>query len=269
VPPFATPKPERLLKRIIEAASDAGDIVLDCFGGSGTTAAVAHKMGRRWITVEREVRTIEAFTRPRLGKVVAGDDPGGVTSVEVGTGDGLPDGVKPGSARSAASVLKKLSATGALDTAGLSADAVSGLAKALGNADKTEMQTIWHGGGGFRVLEVGPSMYDVDDGRVLLAEWTSNGQFAAAACAQLGFTVDDDPPFAGRRGRVRLAAVDGVADSSVVRALVSNLDEKERLVIVAKAAEPGAESLLRDLSSGSRLLKAPRDLVGVAQRARR
>jgi hypothetical protein len=269
VPPFATPKPERLLKRIIEAASDAGDIVLDCFGGSGTTAAVAHKMGRRWITVEREVRTIETFTRPRLGKVVAGDDPGGVTSVEVYTGDGLPDGVKPGSARVSAGVLKKLFAAGALDTAGLSADAVSELAKALGNADKTERQSVWLGGGGFRVLEVGPSLYDVAGDRVLLAERTSNGQFAAAACAQLGFAVDDDPPFAGRKGRVRLAAVDGVADSSVVRALVSNLDGMERLVIVAKAAEPGAESLLRELSSGSRLLKAPRDLVGVTQRARR
>lgn len=266
---FDTPKPERLMQRIIHIGSQPGEIVLDCFGGSGTTAAVAHKMGRRWITVEREVRTIETFTRPRLGKVVAGDDPGGVTSVEVYTGDGLPDGVKPGSARVSAGVLKKLFAAGALDTAGLSADAVSELAKALGNADRTERQTVWLGGGGFRVLEVGPSLYDVAGDRVLLAEWTSNGQFAAAACAQLGFAVDDDPPFAGRRGRARLAAVDGVADESVVRALVSNLDDRERLVIVAKAAEPGAESLLRELSSGSRLLKAPRDLVGVTRLGRR
>lgn len=47
---FATPKPERLLQRIIHIATDPGDLVLDCFAGSGTTAAVAHKMGRRWIT---------------------------------------------------------------------------------------------------------------------------------------------------------------------------------------------------------------------------
>jgi adenine-specific DNA-methyltransferase len=49
---FDTPKPERLLKRVLELASLPGDIVLDSFAGSGTTGAVAHKMGRRWIMVE-------------------------------------------------------------------------------------------------------------------------------------------------------------------------------------------------------------------------
>ena len=50
---FQTPKPERLLKRIIHIGSDEGDIVLDFFAGSGTTAAVAHKMKRQWIAVEQ------------------------------------------------------------------------------------------------------------------------------------------------------------------------------------------------------------------------
>jgi adenine-specific DNA-methyltransferase len=50
--PFATPKPELLLQRIIHLASNPGDLVLDSFAGSGTTGAVAHKMGRRWIMVE-------------------------------------------------------------------------------------------------------------------------------------------------------------------------------------------------------------------------
>ncbi len=49
---FQTPKPERLIKRIVELSSDPGDLVLDSFAGSGTTGAVAHKMGRRWIMVE-------------------------------------------------------------------------------------------------------------------------------------------------------------------------------------------------------------------------
>lgn len=78
--PFATPKPERLLRRIIELATDDGDIVLDCFAGSGTTAAVAQKMRRRWVTVEWSRTTIEQFTLPRLSKVVAGEDPGGITA---------------------------------------------------------------------------------------------------------------------------------------------------------------------------------------------
>jgi adenine-specific DNA-methyltransferase len=49
---FDTPKPERLIKRVLEIATDPNDLVLDSFAGSGTTGAVAHKMGRRWIMVE-------------------------------------------------------------------------------------------------------------------------------------------------------------------------------------------------------------------------
>lgn len=78
---FSTPKPERLLERVIHIASNPGDIVLDVFAGSGTTAAVAQKMGRRWVTCELLEDTIHRFTRPRLEKVVRGEDPGGITQV--------------------------------------------------------------------------------------------------------------------------------------------------------------------------------------------
>jgi adenine-specific DNA-methyltransferase len=77
--PFSTPKPERLLERIIHIGSNPGEIVLDAFAGSGTTAAVAHKMSRRWVTIEQQESTVDTFTRPRLEKVVNGEDPGGVT----------------------------------------------------------------------------------------------------------------------------------------------------------------------------------------------
>ena len=68
---FDTPKPERLIERIIHIASNPGDLVLDSFLGSGTTAAVAQKMGRRWIGVEMGNH---AYThcRVRMDKVVAG-----------------------------------------------------------------------------------------------------------------------------------------------------------------------------------------------------
>jgi adenine-specific DNA-methyltransferase len=75
---FSTPKPERLLKRVLEIGTRQGDLVLDSFAGSGTTAAVAHKMGRRWIMVELGEH---CHTRiiPRLKKVIDGEDPGGIT----------------------------------------------------------------------------------------------------------------------------------------------------------------------------------------------
>jgi adenine-specific DNA-methyltransferase len=85
---FDTPKPESLLERIIEIATDPDDVVLDCFLGSGTTSAVAHKMGRRWIGIERERATIDTYAAPRLSMVVGGKDPGGVTESTAWKGGG-------------------------------------------------------------------------------------------------------------------------------------------------------------------------------------
>lgn len=78
---FDTPKPERLLHRIITLATDIGDIVLDSFAGSGTTGAVAHKMGRHWIMIEVVQNSCETYILPRLKKVIDGQDKGGVTQV--------------------------------------------------------------------------------------------------------------------------------------------------------------------------------------------
>jgi len=75
---FSTPKPERLLKRVLEIATISGDLVLDSFAGSGTTGAVAHKMGRRWIMVELGEHC-HTHIIPRLKKVIDGEDPGGIT----------------------------------------------------------------------------------------------------------------------------------------------------------------------------------------------
>ena len=77
-PVFATPKPERLMQRILQIATNPGDLVLDSFLGSGTTAAVAHKMGRRWIGIELGEHC-HTHCLPRLKKVVDGADPGGIT----------------------------------------------------------------------------------------------------------------------------------------------------------------------------------------------
>ena len=77
---FATPKPERLIKQILQIASNPSDLVLDCFAGSGTTGAVAHKMKRRWIMVEMNDHC-QTHIVPRLQKVVEGADQGGVTKM--------------------------------------------------------------------------------------------------------------------------------------------------------------------------------------------
>jgi len=71
-------KPEKLLAIILRHFSDPGDLVLDCFAGSGTTGAVAHKMGRRWIMVEHGEHC-HTHIIPRLKKVIDGADKSGIT----------------------------------------------------------------------------------------------------------------------------------------------------------------------------------------------
>ena len=75
---FDTPKPERLLQRVLELTTKPGDLVLDSFAGSGTTGAVAHKMGRRWIMVEIGDHA-DTHIVPRLQKVIDGSDQGGIS----------------------------------------------------------------------------------------------------------------------------------------------------------------------------------------------
>ena len=84
---FSTPKPEKLIKKILNIATNEGDLVLDSFGGSGTTGAVAHKMRRRWIMVELGEHCTTHIV-PRLRKVIDGSDSGGITAAVNWTGGG-------------------------------------------------------------------------------------------------------------------------------------------------------------------------------------
>jgi adenine-specific DNA-methyltransferase len=80
IEPFSTPKPEELVRLILHISTNPGDLVLDSFAGSGTTGAVAHKMGRHWIMVELE-ETCHTHIMPRLKKVIDGEDTGGITDM--------------------------------------------------------------------------------------------------------------------------------------------------------------------------------------------
>jgi adenine-specific DNA-methyltransferase len=207
--PFATPKPEGLLQRILEIATNPGDIVLDCFLGSGTTAAVAHKMGRRWVGIESSPETVAGFAKPRLERVTAGTEQGGITSA-----------------------------------------------------------THWAGGGGFRVLDVAPSMFTASDGMVFLADWATNTALGEATAAQLGYEFDADAPFCGRKGRTRLAVIDGLVNVDVVRLLVDRLLDKERLLVCGTAVEDEASTFLRDSGKGS-IRKIPAAILRYYERPSR
>ena len=83
---FGTPKPERLIQRVLHIATNTGDLILDSFLGSGTTAAVAHKMGRRYIGVEMGDHAV-THCQPRLKKVIEGEQ-GGISKAVAWQGGG-------------------------------------------------------------------------------------------------------------------------------------------------------------------------------------
>lgn len=84
---FDNPKPEGLIERAIHIATNPGDLVLDSFAGSGTTGAVAHKMGRRWIMIELGDHC-HTHIIPRLQKVIDGRDQGGISKAVSWKGGG-------------------------------------------------------------------------------------------------------------------------------------------------------------------------------------
>lgn len=188
---FATPKPERLLERVIHIATNPGDIVLDVFAGSGTTAAVAHKMGRRWVTCELVEDTFNRFTRPRLEKVVRGEDLGGITVTKGervdATETGLPEGLSAEDAQKLTSLLNKA----VKDEPELKKSADVKLIKQLVKTKKSPDTINWRGGGGFTVARLSKPCFDVDEdtGFVVLTEDATARNLSAAVAAHLRFRM--------------------------------------------------------------------------------
>lgn len=192
-------------------------------------------------------------------------DRSGISTVERPAGE-LPAGVNPGESRSAAKVIEAWSKTGALGD--LDDATMTALVKFLQAADKTKKETVWRGSGGFRLLDVGPSMFEVDNGLVFLADWMTNGSLAEATAAQLGFAYETDPPFRAARAEPELAVIDGVVNESVVRLIVSALPERERVVVCGTGIDIEARHILRDLRPGSTLRKIPAALLSEYRSAR-
>jgi len=177
---FATPKPERLIEMVLKIGSDPGDLVLDCFAGSGTTAAVAHKLKRRWVTVELSRSNVASFVQPRLTKVVMGTDDGGIsTSVTEVPEVALETDVDREAMRRVARDLPDLQAEGVLEEFGeLTPEVVDTVSKALRKLARVRKRTssINERRGGFRVLTVDRSMFeDIDGTRVRLPTAPQDG----------------------------------------------------------------------------------------------
>lgn len=262
---FSTPKPERLLERIIHIGSNPGDIVLDVFAGSGTTAAVAQKMGRRWVVCELLNSTFSTFLRPRLERVINDQDPGGVTRTKgervAAENVILPEGVSAEDAAKFTSVLNKLIAD---DPAAKKSPQVKALKAASKTARKKEVLN-WRGGGGFHVAHLAPACYDYDPqlDRVMLTAEATGPTLIASTAANLGFDLlhpDDDFVFDGRRGSALLKVVEGLATTEIVDWLVSQIQPGETIVLAATGVMDGVREYLRKACRGSRVVALPDDV---------
>lgn len=257
--PFATPKPERLLQRIIRISTNPGEIVLDCFSGSGTTAAVAHKMGRRWVASELVHDTVETFTKPRLRKVVNGSDLGGVSTqtARVAAPDvELPDGMTALEAQEFNRLLGKAAKS---IGKGLDPDTL----KIIRAATRTRLKStvVWRGGGAFTHVEVGPSMFTEVGGIVLLAEWATQSSLSKVMCAQLEVRYQPDGIFSGKKGNVRYVIIDGLVVEQTVASILDQLPEDQIVEVWATQVDDAAVEVLRKARRGSRLEAIPSSVL--------
>lgn len=264
---FATPKPERLLERIIHIATNPGDIVLDVFAGSGTTAAVAQKMGRRWVTCELVEDTFDRFTRPRLEKVVNGEDMGGISTTKGervdATENGLPEGLTADEAQKLVSLLNK--AVKGEPALKKSADLKA--VKDLVKTTKTPDTVNWRGGGGFTVAKLSPTCFDYlpDLGITVLTEHATGEVLNKSVAANLGFPLTDEPMFVGKRNREYLAVVEGVLTTDKVDDLMAQLPDKHSIVFAATEVPEGVAQHVRNYKNGSNVVHIPSSLFSTAQ----
>jgi len=111
------------------------------------------------------------------------------------------------------------------------------------------------------VLDVAPSMFEVNGGRVVLAPWATNGALADAICAQGSWDREDAPPFSGRKGSIRLAVVDGLVTADVALLLAGWLQAGEQVVVYGTAVDPTAQPELSRAFRGSRVQQVPQSIL--------
>lgn len=218
---FDTAKPERLLRRIIEMASDPGDLVLDCFLGSGTTSAVAHKLGRRWIGIESGAHA-ETLALERLKKVVDGTDQGGISRV-----------VPPHPSKMA-----------------VQANMFGAHKKPLG----------WTGGGSFSFHELGKAILDKHTVFGIWTVGYNNGALVEAVCMSKGFRLTGHNLIHGVKGQHFVHVTDQYVNPAYASLLTNHPRvDGEYLTLYSFNHAPDISAYLPSYITAERLPEALRD----------
>lgn len=219
--PFSTPKPEKLLYRIIHLATNFNDLVLDSFLGSGTTAAVAHKMGRKYIGIEMGEH---AYThcKVRLDKVIDGEDLGGI------------------------SVTRKT-----LETISLCENCKEVLCdecKAKVGSNNKGGEIVWKGGGGYKFYELAPSFVAIDEfGNSVIDVYYNDIKLIRAMCKLTNYIFAPSPADYWKHGKGQgnnsLYITTQMLSVAMVQQIASHLGPHETLLICPKKFEPGCKEV--------------------------
>ncbi len=198
--PFDTPKPERLMQRILHLASNPGDLILDSFLGSGTTAAVAHKMGRRWVGIELGEHC-HTHCIPRLKKVIDGEDLGGISITS----------------KTAKSV--KLCKT--------CSDSLCEKCQDEVGQNNKGGKRIWFGGGGFRYYTLAPSLLEKDQfGNWVISKEYNSAMLAQVMCKLEGFTYAPSEEYYWMQGHSTESDFIYVTTQTLTAAMLAKISEE-------------------------------------------
>lgn len=249
---FDTPKPEKLIERILTLGSNEGDIVLDSFLGSGTTSAVAHKMNRRWIGIELGNH---AYThcKVRLDAVVSGEDIGGISYREpehVFVDQTIDsDILSPDEAREFNKLLNKVNRLSLLNN-----DEYQKLKRDLKDKLKTKKisHKSWHGGGGYRFYELAPSLINIDEfGEAVINKDYNAAMLASAVALHEGYTYEPSERIFWKQSKANEHSYLFVTTRHVsfdyLNSIVNTMEEDEFLVISCKSFDESIDRGIKNV----------------------
>jgi adenine-specific DNA-methyltransferase len=235
---FGTPKPERLIERVITLATNEGDLVLDSFLGSGTTAAVAQKMNRKYIGIEMGDH---AYThcKLRLDKVISGEDKGGI-SVSKDYYDFKEDDLKDldfdiEDVKTFHKILNKIGK----ETDIIPKDVLREL-KRKTRTQKIKSELKWQGGGAYRFYELAESLINKDDfGEYVINKDYNPEMLAAAVALHEGFEYRPDDEYFWKQSKANensyLFVTTRHINESYIESIKSTMEDGEYLVIACKS----------------------------------
>lgn len=248
---FGTPKPERLIKRVLTLATNEGDLVLDSFLGSGTTAAVAQKMNRRYIGIEMGDH---AYThcKVRLDKVISGEDTGGA-SVSKEYYDLKEDDLKDldfdiDDIKTFNKILNKIGK----ETDIIPKDILKEI-KRKTRTQKIKSKLKWQGGGAYKFYELAESLINKDAfGEYIINKDYNPGMLAAAVALHEGFDYSPDGQCFWKQARANeksyLFVTTRHLNESYIEQIRMTMEEDDYLIIACKSFDGGLESKYQNIT---------------------